>query len=123
MGLHNMKELATSWICLRGWKITFDHISKDFVKGKFQYINCRSNSFTGIINDNLAIGFVVELPGNQTNPPYMFSFEGKFLTDTAITKLTLICCKTNLKTMKSRNVKLVFYKKDHIPEELLKYEY
>ncbi len=114
-----MKELETSWVCLRGWKLTFDQVTEDFVKGKFQYIKGRSNSFTGIINDNLALGFVVELQGNQTNPPYMFSFEGKFLTDTTITKLTLICCRTNLKTMKSRNVKLVFYMKDHIPEELI----
>ena len=110
-----MKELATSWVCLRGWKITFDQITKDFVKGNFKYINGESGSFTGIINNKLSLCFIAELPGDL-NTPCMFCFEGKFLTDSTITKLSLICCVTNLKTMTSRNIKLIFYEKDYIPK-------
>lgn len=114
-----MKELATSWVSLSGWKITFNQITKDFVKGKFQYISGRSNSFIGIINDKLALCFIVELPEDPKNHPYLFSFKGKFLTKSTIIKLSLICCITNLKTMKSHNVDLIFYKKDYINEEII----
>ncbi len=114
-----MKELTTSWVSLSGWKITFDRITKDFVKGKFQYNKGKSNSFSGIINDKLALCFIVELSGNPKNPPYLFSFEGKFLTKSTIIKLSLICCITDLKTMNSRNVDLTFYKKDYIPEDII----
>jgi len=114
-----MKELTTSWVSLNGWKITFDRISKDFVKGKFQHIKGKPNSFSGIINDKLALCFIVELPEDPKNPPYLFSFEGKFLTKSTIIKLSLICCITNLKTMKSHNVDLIFYKKDYIPEDII----
>lgn len=114
-----MKELATDWVCIKGWKLSFNKITKDFVIGKFQYINGESNSFNGIINDKLELCFVVELPEGSIKPSSLFNFHGKFIINDTITKLSLNCCVSNLKTMKSKNLKLIFYKKEYIHEELI----
>lgn len=117
-----MKELVTNWVCLEGWKITFEQITKDIVVGEFKYMIGQSYSFKGIIDENLALCFVVEVPESSINPSSLFSFQGKFIINEAITKLSLNCCISNQKTMKSRNMKLVFYKKDYIPAGIIQYK-